>query len=65
MKSLTREQRVALLSIYHRDWGHYKKPSYMDFRRGLIRPYGNNPCAMIKWHGIWVSIEADGYAHME
>ena len=62
MRPLTRDQRRALLRVYHRSWGHHEKPSYTQFRRGLIRPYGD-PCVMVKWHGMWVGIEADGHAH--
>lgn len=63
MRPLTRKQRLALLRVYNRSWGHHEKPSYTQFRRGLIRPYENDPCVMVKWHGIRVEIEADGHAH--
>jgi len=62
MKPLTREQRVALLSVYHRDWGHSEKPSYLAWRRS---GYNNTliNCFMIPWCGMWLGIEPDGYAH--
>ncbi len=62
-KPLTREQRVALLSVYHRDWGTYEKPSYLAWRRS-----GHNcpmvGCFVIPWvAGMWLGIETDGYTH--
>ena len=62
MRALTRDQRVALLSVYHRDWGHHAKPSYLTWRRTAVRaPFDG--CVMVPWCGMWLGIEPDGYTH--
>jgi len=63
MKRLTREQRIALLSVYHRDWGKFEKPSYLQWRRNARRMIGDDRCILVEWCDMWVGIEADGYAH--
>ena len=62
MKPTTREQRIALLSIYHRDWGSYDKPvSYLAFRRTAYQSHMG--CMMVQWLNMWLGIEHDGYTH--
>jgi hypothetical protein len=57
MLTLTREQRVAV----HRKWTQDSQGvSYRDFRRTLQAGY---QCVMIKWCGMWLGIETDGYTH--
>ena len=63
MKPLTREQRVALLSMYHRDWGHNEKPTYLDWRRECHQSFCG--AFMVPWCGMWLGIEPDGYAHSQ
>lgn len=62
MKSLTREQRVALLSVYHRDWGKFEKPSYMQWRRNARRMRGDDRCILVKWCDMWIGVSDT--AHM-
>ena len=62
-KPLTREQRVALLSVYHRDWGHFQKPSYLAWRRQAERLIGDDTCIMIPWCNRLLGVESDGYVH--
>ena len=62
MRALTRAQRVALLSVYHRGWGSHAKPSYLAWRRTARRaPFDD--CVMVPWCDMWLGIEPDGYTH--
>ena len=63
MKPLTRAQRIALLSVYHRDWGHFERPSYLQWRRSARRMIGDETCILVEWCNMWVGIEVDGYTH--
>lgn len=62
VRPLTRAQRVALLSVYHRDWYKYPKPSYLAWRRTAQR-LPCDDCIIVQWCGIWLGIESDGYTH--
>lgn len=63
MRPLTRAQRVALLSVYRRNWGGNTKPrTYRAFRRTAQRPPFDD-CIMVPWCGMWLGIESDGYTH--
>ncbi len=61
MKVLTREQRIALKRIYDRDWD--KPDSYMKFRRTVECGTIRDQFVMVKWCGMWLGIEPDGYTH--
>ena len=54
---LTREQREALKRVYDR---HETSGSYLDFRRTVQQGWD---CIMVKWSGMWLGIEKDGYTH--
>ena len=66
MLKLTREQREALARVYARkhpvpevgvsDWLR----GYRAFRRTVQPGPG---CIMVRWAGIWLGIEPDGYTH--
>ena len=62
MRPLTRAQRVALLSVYHRDWYSHTKPSYLAWRRSAQR-LPCDDCVIVPWLGMWLGIEPDGYTH--
>lgn len=57
---LTKEQRKAVKRIYDRNDPCTAKMTYREFRRTLGAGYD---CVMIKWAGIWIGIEKDGYTH--
>lgn len=61
---LTREQREALKRIYDRGpimHGPYEI-SYREFRR-KVTPEICGPAVLVKWAGMWLGIEKDGYIH--
>ena len=60
IKPLTREQRLALLRIYNREW-MAKPKTYLAFRRTAIQTHMG--CVMVPWSGMWLGIEPDGYTH--
>ena len=35
--------------------------SYLQFRRTVESGLGMDNCAMVKWCGMWLGIETDGY----
>lgn len=54
---LTREQRQSLFKVWSRD---SQGMSYLQFRRTVQR---SMDCVMVKWCGMWLGIERDGYTH--
>jgi len=54
---LTRLQREALKRTWLRDT---QQISYREFRRGVLPGSG---CVMVRWCGMWLGIEPDGYTH--
>lgn len=58
MIKLTKEQRKALHKVYQRD--PTVAPSYRHFRRQVLQGFGY---VMIKWKGMYLGIEPDGYTH--
>ena len=54
---LTKPQRVALKRVFSRD---NQGLSYLAFRRGVVPGHG---CIMVRWSGMWLGIELDGYTH--
>jgi hypothetical protein len=60
MVRLTIDQRVALRRIFLRsDIGM----SYLAFRRSVQPTFGCGDAVVVRWQGMWVCIEPDGYAH--
>ena len=70
---LTKDQRKALKRVYDRSplWpGDHNRIrntsqeghaiSYREFRKSVAPGYG---CVMVKWCGMWLGIEPDGYTH--
>ena len=54
---LNKAQRKALNTIYRRD---SQGLSYRAFRRSVLP---GPDCVMVKWCGMWLGIEPDGYTH--
>jgi hypothetical protein len=64
---LTKPQREALKKVYHRaeishSYGPHQKHfmGYREFRRGVLPGPG---CVMVRYAGMWLGIEPDGYTH--
>ena len=57
---LTKEQRVAVKRIYNRKAPETQGMTYLQFRRTV--QYGYD-CVMVRWCGMWLGIESDGYTH--
>ena len=65
---LTREQRVSLKRIYERPTStadsvyriDLSLRGYRRFRRTVQPGPG---CVMVRWQGMWLGIEEDGYVH--
>ncbi len=65
MVKTTREQRETLKrKCVEQNWGFARRNmpllSYREFRRAVKPGWG---CIMVKWCGMWLGIEPDGYAH--
>jgi len=59
----TRQQTEAFKAIYDRPLEDGPvAPTYLQFRR-TIRPALGFDCYMVKWCGMWLGIETDGYIH--
>lgn len=57
MVQLTKEQRKAL----HRTWLRSgENMSYREFRKTVQTGWD---CVMVRWCGMWLGIETDGYTH--
>lgn len=56
---LTRPQMEALYNLYKRQASHN---TYLSFRR--TAQYSKlNGWVMVRWCGMWVGIESEGYTH--
>lgn len=54
---LTKDQQKSLL----RKWAQSNQGmSYIQFRRTVQSGFD---CIMVKWSGMWLGIEEDGYTH--
>ena len=58
MLKITRAQREALYGVYCRT---PLEVSYREFRRSAAIAFGD--CLMVKWQGMDLGIETDGYVH--
>lgn len=64
----TREQREAIKRRYDQAYHdsiqfHLDYPSYRHFRRAVQPTFGCDGAVTVKWCGIWLCIERDGYTH--
>lgn len=61
---LTRAQREALKRVWDRMTvaDVQPAPSYLAFRRS-VQPYIGGDCVLVKFAGMWLGIESDGYTH--
>lgn len=56
-QAITRLQQMALRRKWRQD---NQGLSYLAFRRSVQQGYD---CIMVKWCGMWLGIESDGYTH--
>lgn len=66
MTITTRAQRVALKRVYDR--GPIIDPngnalSFKQFLKGVYSTFGCDNAVTVKWCGMWLCIETDGYCH--
>ena len=64
MVKTTRAQRVALHRLWERKDSRRPGETYCQFRR-RVQPEFCGKAIMIEWSGMWIGIEADGYAHSQ
>jgi hypothetical protein len=57
MTPITRKQREALRRIWARG---ADDRTYRQLRRDVVL---GHDCLMLKWAGMWLGIERDGYTH--
>lgn len=69
MRKPTKEQQRALHNLYARSKpqdqlgpGHYRDWSYLKFRRSAFWEFGGT-ALMVRWCGMLIGIEPDGYTH--
>jgi hypothetical protein len=60
MVRTTKAQRQALKRLYDRE---PMLVTYRQFRQRLQGTFGSDKCVMVKWCGMWIGIEEDGYTH--
>lgn len=60
MVKLTIAQRSALARVYRRG---PLDISYLAFRRSVQGTFGMDGAVVVRWQGMWLCIEQDGYCH--
>ena len=58
--TLTRSQRESLHGKWLQD---SQGMSYLDFRRTVHPELGSYDVLVVKWRGMFLGIETDGYTH--
>ena len=60
MITTTKEQRRALGRVFSRvDLGM----TYREFRATIQPTFGCDGAVVVRWQGMWLCIERDGYCH--
>jgi hypothetical protein len=60
MVKTTKAQRSALARVYSRG---SLGISFLAFRRTVQGTFGMDGAVVVRWQGMWLCIEADGYCH--
>lgn len=62
MVKLTKEQQKSVKRKYldAKQWDTPINMTFLEFRRSVLPGYD---CVMVKFGGIWLGIEKDGYTH--
>lgn len=50
-------------SLYNRWVQNDQGVSYLVFRRSVEQTFGYDDAIVVKWCGMWLCIETDGYCH--
>ncbi len=56
---LTKPQQRALLNLYKRN----PNGTYLAFRRSVYPLIGEPDVAIVRWSGMFIGIETDGFVH--
>ena len=56
--TLTKEQQISLKGKHDRS---NQNLTYLQFRRSVVPEIEG--CILVKWCGMWLGIETDGYTH--
>jgi hypothetical protein len=57
---VTRAQLEALRDVYRRQ---PMEQSFLGFRRSVAPTFGCDDAVVVRWAGMWLCIETDGYVH--
>ena len=60
MVKLTKKQKTKLAIKWKQD---NQGMTYLQFRRSVEPSIGCDDAIMVKWCGMWLGIETDGYSH--
>ena len=63
---LTKPQQQSLLRKYidgQHEHGSTRDVSYLTFRRSVHPTFHMDNAVTVKWCGMWLAIESDGYTH--
>jgi hypothetical protein len=71
VQTLNKPQQVALRRVFERcgldananrqlPGGKTREMNYRQFRKTVVFSFD---CAMVRWCGMWLGIEQDGYTH--
>lgn len=65
MVKTTRLQREALKRVFDRCpiIENDRQITYCQFRKSVQPLFGGDGCILVKWAGMWLGIEPDGYTH--
>ena len=70
MVKTTKAQRAALKRVFDRQpirsagpEGGQRLLSYREFRASIQPSFGCDGAVMVRWAGMWLGIERDGYTH--
>ena len=62
LRRITKEQQQAIKYLHHEqyEYEYAQGMTYLQFRRTVLHGYD---CLMVRWCGMWLGIEKDGYTH--
>jgi hypothetical protein len=70
MVKTTKAQRLALKRVFDRQpirsdgpEGSQRLLSYRQFRASIQPSFGCDGAVMVRWAGMWLGVERDGYTH--
>ena len=69
MVKLTKAQRAAIKRVYDRcpmytgTLEDHRRMTYREFRKTVQPTFGMDGAAVVRWAGMWLCIERDGYTH--